>query len=36
MGRFEKVVMYLAVVVLVLSYPWLAFFLIIPYLCNKE
>lgn len=36
MCKFEKFMLYLVATLLVISYPWLAFFLILPMLCEKE
>ena len=35
-NSLEKIFLYIAMVVLVLSFPWLAFFLIIAYLANED
>ena len=35
-NSLEKIFLYIAMVVLVLSFPWLAFFLILAYLANED
>lgn len=35
-NSIEKVFLYIAMVVLVLSFPWLAFFLILAHLANED